>query len=99
MLRFTKTNITKLSFDSPQFRKKVYLSSILLFSIFVASTFFIHTAFAAVSEGCGLWDVKPECDLSGWMKLFFLPLGQLRKGQKLVNIDMIMLQPKTRMKL
>jgi len=36
----------------------------------VASTFFIHTAFAAVSEGCGLWDVRLECDLSGWMKLF-----------------------------
>jgi len=75
MLRFTKTNITKLPFDSPQFRKKVYLSSILLFSIFVASTFFIHTAFAAVSEGCGYWDVRPECDLSGWMKLFLGDIG------------------------
>lgn len=75
MLGFTKTNITKLSFDSPQFRKKVYWSSILLFSIFVASTFFIHTAFAAVSEGCGLWDVNPECDLSGWMKLFLGDVG------------------------
>ncbi len=75
MLKFTKTNITKLSFDSPQFRKMIYLSSILLFSIYVASTFFIHTAFAAVSDGCGLWDVKPECDLSGWMKLFLGDVG------------------------
>ena len=75
MLGFTKTSITKLSFDSPQFRKKVYLSSILLFSIFVASTFFIHTAFAAVSEGCGYWDVRLECDLSGWMKLFLGDVG------------------------
>ncbi len=75
MLGFTKTNITKLSFDSPQFRKKVYLSSILLFSIFVASTFFIHTAFAQVSEGCGYWDVRLECDLSGWMKLFLGDVG------------------------
>jgi len=75
MLRCTKTNITKLPSDSPQFRKKVYLSSILLFSIFVASTFFIHTAFAAVSEGCGYWDVRPECDLSGWMKLFLGDIG------------------------
>ena len=75
MLRFTKTNITKLSFDSPQFRKKVYLSSILLFSIFVASTFFIHTAFAATSEECGYWDVRLECDLSGWMKLFLGDVG------------------------
>ena len=55
--------------------KKAYLVSILLFSIFVASTFFIHTAFAAVSEGCGLWDVNPECDLSGWMKLFLGDIG------------------------
>ncbi len=75
MLGFTKINITKLSFNSPQFRKKAYLSSILLFSIFVASTFFIHTAFAAGSEGCGYWDVRPECDLSGWMKLFLGDVG------------------------
>ena len=75
MLGFTKINITKLSFDSSQFRKKVYLSSILLFSIFVASTFFIHSAFAEVSEECGLWIVNPECDLSGWMKLFLGDVG------------------------
>jgi len=75
MLGFTKINITKLSFDSPQFRKKVYLSSILLFSIFVASTFFIHSAFAEVSEECGLWIVNSECDLSGWMKLFLGDIG------------------------
>jgi len=37
----------------------------------------MHTAFAAVSEGCGLWDVNPECDLSGWMKLF---LGDIAVG-------------------
>jgi len=75
MLGFTKTNITKLSFNSSQLRKKIYWSSILLFSIFVASTFFIHTAFAAVSEGCELWDVSLECDLSGWMKLFLGDVG------------------------
>ena len=50
--------------------RKAYLALILLFSVFVTSTFFIHSAFGAVSEGCGLWDVNPECDLSGWMKLF-----------------------------
>jgi len=50
--------------------KKIYLGTILFFSVFVTSTFFIHSAFGAVSEGCGLWDVNPECDLSGWMKLF-----------------------------
>jgi len=53
----------------------VYIPSLLLFSLFVSSTFLIHTAFGAVSEGCGLWDVKPECDLSGWMKLLMGDIG------------------------
>jgi hypothetical protein len=55
--------------------KKSYLGLILFFSVFVTSTFFIHSAFGAVSEGCGLWDVNPECDLSGWMKLFLCDVG------------------------
>ncbi len=55
--------------------KRTYLGSILFFSVFVSGTFFIHSAFGAVSEGCGLWDVNPECDLSGWMKLFMGDVG------------------------
>ena len=55
--------------------KRTYLGSILFFSVFVSGTFFIHSAFGAVSEGCGLWDVNPECDLSGWMKLFLGDVG------------------------
>ena len=57
--------------------KKIYLGAILFFSVFVTSTFFIHSAFGEVSEGCGLWEVNPECDLSGWMKLF---LGDVAIG-------------------
>jgi len=57
--------------------KKIYLGTILFFSVFVAGTFFMHSAFGEVSEGCGLWDVNPECDLSGWMKLF---LGDVAIG-------------------
>jgi len=72
MLRFTKPYR-----DSSSLMRKAYLASILLFSVFVASTFFIHTAFAAVSEGCGLFDVKPGCDLSGWMKLL---MGDIAVG-------------------
>jgi len=30
---------------------------------------FSNLAYASIIEGCGIWDVKPECDLSGWMKL------------------------------
>jgi len=55
--------------------RKAYLASILLFSVFVASTFFIHTAFAAATPGCGLFDVSLQCDLSGWMKLFLGDVG------------------------
>ena len=58
----------------------MYIGSLLLFSLFVSSTFLIHSAFGAVSEGCGLFDVKLECDLSGWMKLF---LGDVAVGAAL----------------
>jgi len=76
-LKFKILDFTKPTFDSPKIRKKVYIASLLLFSLFVSSTFLIHSAFAAVSEGCGLFDVKLECDLSGWMKLF---LGDIMVG-------------------
>ena len=56
--------------------KITYLWTIVFFSVFVASTFFIHSAFGfEASEGCGLWDVNPECDLSGWMKLLMGDIG------------------------
>ncbi len=77
MLKFKIPDFTKPNFDSPKVRKKVYIASLLLFSLFVSSTFLIHSAFAAVSEGCGLFDVKLECDLSGWMKLL---LGDIAVG-------------------
>ena len=76
-MKFKILDFTKPTFDSPKIRKKVYIVSLLLFSLFVSSTFLIHSAFAAVSEGCGLFDVKLECDLSGWMKLF---LGDIMVG-------------------
>jgi hypothetical protein len=79
-LKFKIPDFTKPTFDSPKVRKKVYIGSLLLFSLFVSSTFLIHSAFAAVSEGCGLFDVKLECDLSGWMKLF---LGDVAVGAAL----------------
>ncbi len=77
MSKFKISDFTKLTFDSPKVRKKAYIASLLLFSLFVSSTFLMHSAFAAVSEGCELFDVKLECDLSGWMKLF---LGDIAVG-------------------
>jgi len=95
MLKFKIPDFTKPTFDSPRVRKKMYIASLLLFSLFVSSTFLIHTAFAAVSEGCGLWDVKPECDLSGWMKLF---MGDIMVGA-LLALFLHILAHRTTLKL
>jgi len=51
-------------------KRGITLSSIIIFLAFVSSTFFVHTAYGAVTEGCGLFEFRLECDLSGWMKLF-----------------------------
>ncbi len=95
MLKFKIPDFTKRIFDSPKVRKKVYIGSLLLFSLFVSSTFLMHTAFAAVSEGCGLWDIKPECDLSGWMKLI---MGDILVGA-LLALFLHVLAHRTTLKL
>jgi len=51
------------------FRKSLHLSAMLVFAAFFSSVFFIHSAFAAVSPGCGFFDLSPQCDLSGWLHL------------------------------
>jgi len=75
MLMFNKPDITKLYLNFYKSKTKAYGASVLFFTLFVAITFPIQTAFGAVSEGCGLWDVNPECDLSGWMKLLMGDIG------------------------
>jgi hypothetical protein len=75
MLKFNKLNITKLYLNFYKSKIRAYGASVLFFTLFVTITFPIQTAFGAVSEGCGLWDVNPECDLSGWMKLFLGDVG------------------------
>jgi hypothetical protein len=52
------------------FVNNIKRTTILIIVIFVLVTFPAHMAFAAVTEGCGLFDVSLDCDLSGWMKLF-----------------------------
>jgi len=68
---FMLPDVTKLHFDyaKSKFRKYLYLQSILVLIIFISSTFFVHTVFAAVSEGCGIFEIRPDCDLSGWLHL------------------------------
>ena len=48
--------------------KRYRIPSILILVIFLgfASTDF---AFGEVLEGCGLWDISTECDLSGWVNI------------------------------
>jgi len=58
-------------------RKNLQLFSILVFAVFFSSIFFVHSAFAAVTPGCGFFDLSPECDLSGW---FHLLLGDIIIG-------------------
>ena len=37
--------------------------------LFIFATFLVNSAFASVtSPECGIFDLKPGCDLSGWMK-------------------------------
>jgi len=57
--------------------KNSKLISILVLIVFFSSTFTIHWAFAAAAEDCEIFDLKPGCDLSGWMKLI---MGDLAIG-------------------
>jgi len=75
MLMFNKPDITKLYLNFYKSKIRAYTAPVIFFALFVTITFPIQTAFGVVSEGCGLWDVNPECDLSGWMKLFLGDVG------------------------
>ncbi len=72
---FNKLDITKLYLNFYKSKTKAYAAPVIFFVLFVTITFPIQTAVGAVSEGCGLWDVNPECDLSGWMKLLLGDVG------------------------
>ena len=44
--------------------------SLLVFTAFILSTSFVHTAFgAAGTPGCGMFEVREGCELGGWMHL------------------------------
>ena len=63
-------NVLKLHFDSikSKFGKNLFPST-LVFLLFIFGTFSINASFAAESQpGCGIFEIKPGCDLSGWMK-------------------------------
>ena len=49
--------------------KKHFL--LIAFAFFISTIFLFDSAYAAVSEGCEIFEIKAGCDLSGWMKVIF----------------------------
>jgi len=45
--------------------------SLIAFAFFILTIFLFDSAFAAVSEGCEIFEIREGCDLSGWLKLIF----------------------------
>jgi hypothetical protein len=44
---------------------------IVIFAFLISPIFLFDSAYAAVSEGCEIFEIKAGCDLSGWMKVIF----------------------------
>jgi len=42
-----------------------------LFAFFILTALLFDPVFAAVSEGCEIFEIKAGCDLSGWLKVIF----------------------------
>ena len=45
--------------------------SLIAFAFFISTILLFDSAFAAVSEGCEIFEIREGCDLSGWLKLIF----------------------------
>ena len=59
-------------------KRRAYLFPILVFTGFVLSTTFVHTAFAAEgTPGCGMFEIRSGCELGGWLHLI---LGDVAIG-------------------
>ncbi len=50
---------------------------IVVFAFFISPIFLFDSAYATVSEGCGMFEIKAGCDLSIWMALI---LGEIVVG-------------------
>ena len=50
---------------------------IVIFAFLISPIFLFDSAYAAVSEGCGMFEIKAGCDLSIWMALI---LGEIVVG-------------------
>ena len=50
--------------------KNTKILTLVIFVVFVSGTFSIQSAFAAVgTPGCGMFEIRPGCELGGWMHL------------------------------
>jgi len=58
---------------------KIHLS-LVAFTFFISTILLFDPAFAAVSEGCEIFDIKEGCDLSNWLVLIF---GEILVGASL----------------
>jgi hypothetical protein len=60
-------NISKPLFDYGQNFRIIIL---VFFSVVVLFSFTSNIVYGSgVSEGCGIFDIRTDCDLSGWMHL------------------------------
>ena len=53
---------------------------IMMFVFFIANFLVFDSAYASVSEGCEIFEIREGCDLSGWMLLIF---GEILVGASL----------------
>ncbi|MCH7968735.1 MAG: hypothetical protein IH841_05765, partial [Thaumarchaeota archaeon] len=53
---------------------------LIAFAFFISTIFLFDSVFAAVSEGCEIFEIREGCDLSGWMILIF---GEILVGVSL----------------
>jgi len=44
---------------------------LIALAFFISTVLLFDSAFAAVSEGCEIFEIKAGCDLSGWLKVIF----------------------------
>ena len=72
-------------------RKGLHLSSMLVFAVFFSSIFFVHSAFAVTTPGCGFFDLAPECDLSGWLHLLMgdIVIGSVVGGSTCITFPSV----------
>ena len=73
LLSLSQKNMSKMiSILKPlvNYRKKINLLLLLFFSVVVTYSFSTNVVYGGgVAEGCSMYEISSECDLSGWMHL------------------------------